>query len=177
MLNANPWPEESENRIIPNLSRIKETLPKAQRTRRLSSAYQSNLFRSYHKFFHKSWSNFTDWWFFVTYGGLQLTGSDDFSSPTGGSKWLEVMTFHHLRGVPSDWKWWFYGTHRGSQLTGSDDFSSLTGGFNWMEVMIICHSRGVSTDLLVLVCSLEYHILPDPNARLKSSQCSGTSEN
>ena len=35
-----------------------ETLPKAQRTRGLSSAYQSNLFRSYHKFKHKSWSNF-----------------------------------------------------------------------------------------------------------------------
>ena len=28
--------------------------PKAQRTRGLSSAYQSNLFRSYHKFLHKS---------------------------------------------------------------------------------------------------------------------------
>ena len=34
-----------------------ETLPKAQRTRGLSSAYQSNFFRSYHKFLHKSWSN------------------------------------------------------------------------------------------------------------------------
>ena len=34
-----------------------ETLPKAQRTRGLSSAYQSNFLRSYHKFLHKSWSN------------------------------------------------------------------------------------------------------------------------
>ena len=31
-----------------------KTLPKAQRTRGLSSAYQSNFFRSYHKFLHKS---------------------------------------------------------------------------------------------------------------------------
>ena len=35
-----------------------KTLPKAQQTRGLRSAYQSNLFRSYHKFKHKSWSNF-----------------------------------------------------------------------------------------------------------------------
>ena len=35
-----------------------KTLPKAQQPRGLSSAYQSNLFRSYHKFKHKSWSNF-----------------------------------------------------------------------------------------------------------------------
>ena len=34
-----------------------ETLPKAQRTRGLSSAYQSNFFRLYHKFLHKFWSN------------------------------------------------------------------------------------------------------------------------
>ena len=34
-----------------------QTLPKAQRTPGLSSAYQSNFFRSYHKFLHKSWSN------------------------------------------------------------------------------------------------------------------------
>ena len=34
-----------------------ETLPKAQRTRGLSSPYQSNFFRSYHKFLRKSWSN------------------------------------------------------------------------------------------------------------------------
>ena len=33
-------------------------LPKAQRTQGLSSAYQSNLFRSNHKFKHKSWSTF-----------------------------------------------------------------------------------------------------------------------
>ena len=38
---------------------ILKTLPKAQRTKGLSSAYQSNLFRSYHRFKHKSWSNFT----------------------------------------------------------------------------------------------------------------------
>ena len=36
---------------------IYETLPKAQRTRGLSSSYQSNLFRSYHKFLQKSCSN------------------------------------------------------------------------------------------------------------------------
>ena len=35
-----------------------ETLPKAQRTRGLSSSYQSNFLRSYHKFKHKSWSHF-----------------------------------------------------------------------------------------------------------------------
>ena len=35
----------------------KQTLPKAQQTRGLSSAYQSNFFRSYHKFLHKYWSN------------------------------------------------------------------------------------------------------------------------
>ena len=35
-----------------------ETMPNAQRTRGLSSSYQSNLFRSYHKFKNKSWSNF-----------------------------------------------------------------------------------------------------------------------
>ena len=34
----------------------RKTLPKAQRTRGLSSAYQSNFFRSYQKLFHKSWS-------------------------------------------------------------------------------------------------------------------------
>ena len=33
-------------------------LPKAQQTWGLSSAYQSNFFRSYCKFLHKSWSNF-----------------------------------------------------------------------------------------------------------------------
>ena len=37
---------------------LNKTLPKAQRTRGLSSAYKSNFFRSYHKFKHKSWSNF-----------------------------------------------------------------------------------------------------------------------
>ena len=35
-----------------------KTLPKAQRTRGLSSSYQSYFFRSYHKFLPKSWSNF-----------------------------------------------------------------------------------------------------------------------
>ena len=35
---------------------ITKTLPKAQQTRGLSSAYQINFFRSYHKL-HKSWSN------------------------------------------------------------------------------------------------------------------------
>ena len=34
-----------------------QTLPKAQRTRGLSSSCQSNFLRSYHKFKHKSWSN------------------------------------------------------------------------------------------------------------------------
>ena len=34
-----------------------KTMPKAQQTRGLSSAYQSNFFRSYHEFFNKSWSN------------------------------------------------------------------------------------------------------------------------
>ena len=32
----------------------RKTLPKAQRTRGLSSTYQSNFFGSYHKFKHKS---------------------------------------------------------------------------------------------------------------------------
>ena len=35
-----------------------ETLPKAQRTRGLSSGYQSNFFRSYHKFSNNSLSDF-----------------------------------------------------------------------------------------------------------------------
>ena len=35
-----------------------QTLPKAQRTRGLSSAHQSNFFRSYHKFSNKSWLDF-----------------------------------------------------------------------------------------------------------------------
>ena len=34
--------------------RRKETLPKAQRTRGLTSTYQSNFFGSYHNFKHKS---------------------------------------------------------------------------------------------------------------------------
>ena len=36
----------------------KQTLPKAQSTQGLSSDYQSKLFRSYHKFSNKSWSDF-----------------------------------------------------------------------------------------------------------------------
>ena len=35
-----------------------QTLPKAQRTRGLSSSCQSNFFRSHRKFKHKSWSHF-----------------------------------------------------------------------------------------------------------------------
>ena len=35
-----------------------KTLPKAQRTRGLSSSYQRNFLGSYHKVKHKSWSNF-----------------------------------------------------------------------------------------------------------------------
>ena len=35
-----------------------ETLPKAQRTRGLSSSCQSDFLSSYHKFKHKSWSNY-----------------------------------------------------------------------------------------------------------------------
>ena len=35
-----------------------ETLPKAQRTRGLSSSCQSNFLKSYHKFKHKSWPHF-----------------------------------------------------------------------------------------------------------------------
>ena len=47
------WPSY----FIKSFSSFVRTLPKAQRTRGLSSAYQSNFFRSYHKFLHKSWSN------------------------------------------------------------------------------------------------------------------------
>ena len=35
-----------------------ETLPKAQRTRGLSSSFQSNFLKSYQELLHKSWSNF-----------------------------------------------------------------------------------------------------------------------
>ena len=41
---------------------IFKTLPKAQRTRGLSSAYQSNFFRSYHKFLTKPILNFIITW-------------------------------------------------------------------------------------------------------------------
>ena len=37
---------------------LTKTLPKAQRTRGLSSSCQSNFLRWYHKFKHKSWSHF-----------------------------------------------------------------------------------------------------------------------
>ena len=43
--------------LLVNYKILKKTLPKAQRTQGLSSAYQSNFFRAYHKFLHKSWSN------------------------------------------------------------------------------------------------------------------------
>ena len=43
--------------VTANGTRYK-TLPKAQRTRGLSSSYQSNFLRSYHKFKHKFWSHF-----------------------------------------------------------------------------------------------------------------------
>ena len=39
------------------ISDTSPALPKARRTRGLSSANQSNFFRSYHKFLHKFWSN------------------------------------------------------------------------------------------------------------------------
>ena len=43
---------------LSGFTRWSETLPKAQRTRGLSSSNQSNILRSYHEFKHKSWSNF-----------------------------------------------------------------------------------------------------------------------
>ena len=62
------------------------------------------------------------WWFFVTDGGSQLTGSDDFSSLTGDPKWpfwcLDFPTFWFL----------FFSQF---QMTGSVDFSLLAGGPNW----------------------------------------------
>ena len=39
---------------VGNVRHKLETLPKAQRTRGLSSTYQNNFFGSYHKFFHQS---------------------------------------------------------------------------------------------------------------------------
>ena len=44
---------------------------------------------------------------------IQLTGSVDVSSLTGGSNWLEVLIFHHSQGVPTDSKCWIFATHRG----------------------------------------------------------------
>ena len=43
---------------VQSISYSYKTLPKAQRTRGLSSSCQSNLLKSYHKFKHKSWSHF-----------------------------------------------------------------------------------------------------------------------
>ena len=44
---------------LPVISRLENlTLPKAQRTKGFSSAYESNLFQSYHKVKHKIRSNF-----------------------------------------------------------------------------------------------------------------------
>ena len=40
------------------LAILKKSLPKAQRTRGLSSSCQSIFLKSYHKFKHKSWSHF-----------------------------------------------------------------------------------------------------------------------
>ena len=40
------------------INKLKKTLPKAQRTRGLSSSCQSNYLRLYHKFKRKSWSHF-----------------------------------------------------------------------------------------------------------------------
>ena len=52
-------PDEEDKIGFPRISNvIMKTLPKAQRTRGLSSSYQSNFFRSHHKFLPKSWSNF-----------------------------------------------------------------------------------------------------------------------
>ena len=48
----------SPARTVPHISRTMKTLPKAQRTRGLSSTYQSNFYGSYHKFKHKSQLNF-----------------------------------------------------------------------------------------------------------------------
>ena len=48
----------AETVAILGWERKKETFSKAQRTRGLSSAYQSNLFRPYHKFKHKTWIKF-----------------------------------------------------------------------------------------------------------------------
>ena len=76
----------------------------------------------------------------------QISLIDDFSSHTGGSNWLEVMIFRHLRGVPNGWKWWLFITDEGFHLTGSDDFTAPTGGPNWLEVMTFHHSQGVSTE-------------------------------
>ena len=62
------------------LSKIEKTLPKAQRTRGLSSAYKSNFFRSYHKFLHESWSNL-------------VQASISKSQPNIGSKILTKFSF------------------------------------------------------------------------------------
>ena len=64
ILPPNIWALFDPPKIHPRPSQIiriwlkqKKTSPKAQRTRGLSSAYQSHLFMSYHKFKKKSWSS------------------------------------------------------------------------------------------------------------------------
>ena len=54
--------EQMENCLNYTTGLIFKTLPKAQRTRGLSSAYQSNFFRSYHKFLTKPILNFIITW-------------------------------------------------------------------------------------------------------------------
>ena len=51
------WAETSRDWSLKIYSVIRKTLPKAQRTRGLSSTYQSNIFGSYQEFKHKPWSN------------------------------------------------------------------------------------------------------------------------
>ena len=50
--------KQFQTKFFVSLQLLIITLPKAQRTRGLSSSYQSNFLRSYHNFKHKSWSNF-----------------------------------------------------------------------------------------------------------------------
>ena len=57
-------PKMVQSYILENLSAscdkslVRKTLPKAQRTRGLSSSYQSNFLRSYHEFLQRAYSNF-----------------------------------------------------------------------------------------------------------------------
>ena len=48
----NHWSPDQTESFLPY-----QTLPKVQRTRRLSSSCQTNFLKSYHKFKHKSWSH------------------------------------------------------------------------------------------------------------------------